>query len=156
MLGGQIVLMLAKRWRTSQMLIVALSQQHHVCPVFPPDGDNCLVYTSDRCAFVSKFSVVHDREESASGLQHQIMLNFLLPCQSLHVLRCTVLAAVRCVYEQTLQAYSPVCPGKVPREHIHLAHMLAPHWLFGLLCLHYKISSLFCNLFFFSVTSNNW
>lgn len=98
------------------------------------------IYTSGKCAFVWKFPVAPSHEESVSGLQHQIMLNFLLPCQSLHVLRCTVLAAVRCVYEQTLQAYSPVCPGKVPREHIHLAHMLAPHWLFGLLCLRYKIS----------------
>lgn len=44
------------------------------------------------------------------------------------------LAGVRCVYEQTLQAYSPVCPGKVPREHVHLAHMLWALWLFGLLC----------------------
>lgn len=113
------------------------------CPLVLPGGDNCLISPSGVRAFVSKCPVVHGREESVSGLQHQIMLNFLLPCQSLHVLRCTVLAAVRCVYEQTLQAYSPVCPGKVPREHIHLAHMLAPHWLFGLLCLHYKISFFF-------------
>lgn len=39
-----------------------------------------------------------------------------------------------CVDAQTLQAYSLVCPGKVPREQVHLAHMLGALWLFGLLC----------------------
>lgn len=148
MLGGWVILMLAKRRTTLQTLLVASSWQRYICPLVPSGGDKCFIYSFSenigKCASALKFPVVRGSEVSVSGLQHQIMLNFLLPCQSLHVLRCAVLAAVRCVYEQTLQAYSPVCPGKVPREHIHLAHMLAPHWLFGLLCLQtgpdYKIS----------------
>lgn len=78
------------------------------------------------------------RKVLLSELQYQIMLNFHWPCQSLHVLQSTVLAGVRCVYEQTLQAYSPVCPGKVPREHVHLAHMLE---LFGCLASCVQIGS---------------
>lgn len=62
------------------------------------------------------------------------MLNFHKPCQSLHVLQSRVLAGVRCVDAQTLQAYSLVCPGKVPREQVHLAHMLGALWLLGLQC----------------------
>lgn len=46
------------------------------------------------------------------------------------MLRSRVLAGVRCVDAQTLQAYSRVCPGKVPREQVHLAHMLGALWLF--------------------------
>lgn len=62
------------------------------------------------------------------------MLDFHEPCQSLHVLQSRVLAGVRCADAQTLQAYSLVCPGKVPREQVHLAHMLGALWLLGLLC----------------------
>lgn len=62
------------------------------------------------------------------------MLNFHMACQSLHVSQSRVLAGVRCVDAQTLQAYALVCPGKVPREQIHLAHMLGALWLFCLLC----------------------
>ena len=67
-------------------------------------------------------------------LPYHIMLNFHVPCQSLHVLQSRVLAGVRCADAQTLQAYSLVCPGKDPREQVHLAHMLGALWLFGLLC----------------------
>ena len=64
--------------------------------------------------------------------QYHIMLNVDAPCQSLHVLQSRVLAGVRCVDAQTLQAYSLVCPGKVPREQLHLAHMMGALWLLGL------------------------
>lgn len=106
--------------------------------------------------FASDVTVTYSGEVSASGLQHQIMLNSPLPCQSLHVLQCRVLAAVRCVYEQTLQAYSPVCPGKVPREHIHLApyvgHSLV---VWPPVCRLARITRLFF-LLLFSVTTHNW
>lgn len=50
------------------------------------------------------------------------MLNFSMLCQT-YMCNRAVLAYVRCVDAQTLQAYSPICPGKVPREQVHLAHM---------------------------------
>lgn len=89
-------------------------------------------------------------------LQWHIVLNFHMPCQSLHVLQSRVLAGVRCVDAQTLQAYSPVCPGKVPREQVHLAHMLGALWLFGLLCADWLgfFSSFF--LFLFSKIMKHW
>lgn len=37
-------------------------------------------------------------------------------------------ARARCVYEQTLQARSLVCPGRVPGAHTHLAHVLGALW----------------------------
>lgn len=70
----------------------------------------------------------------AIGASVSYYAKFQKPCQSLHVLQNRVLAGVRCVDAQTLQAYSLVCPGKVPREQVHLAHMLGALWLFGLLC----------------------
>lgn len=51
-----------------------------------------------------------------------------------HVLQSRVLAGVRCVDAQTLQAHSLVCPGTDPREQVHLAHMMGALCLFGLLC----------------------
>lgn len=49
-------------------------------------------------------------------------------CQSGHVLRSRAPARARCVYEQTLQARSLVCPGRVPGAHTHLAHVLGALW----------------------------
>lgn len=37
-------------------------------------------------------------------------------------------ARARCVYEQTLQARTLVCPGRVPGAHTHLAHVLGALW----------------------------
>lgn len=37
-------------------------------------------------------------------------------------------ARARCVYGQTLQARSLVCPGRVPGAHTHLAHVLGALW----------------------------
>lgn len=64
-------------------------------------------------------------------------------CQTYMCYR-AVLAYVRCVDAQTLQAYSPICPGRDPREQVHLAHMLGALWLLGLLCAHWIGLNLSC------------
>lgn len=87
------------------------------------------------CVCVVHYCLRENRTEKyLRELPYHIMLNFHVPCQSLHVLQSRVLAGVRCADAQTLQAYSLVCPGKDPREQVHLAHMLGALWLFGLLC----------------------
>lgn len=53
--------------------------------------------------------------------------------QVLCVLQSGALAAVRCADAQTSHALRLVCPGEVPREQVHPAHVMGVHWLLGLL-----------------------
>lgn len=161
MLGGWVILMLAKRRTTLPTLLVASSWQHYICPLVPSGGDKCFIYSFSenigKCASALKLPVVRGSEVSVwAAASDYAKFSAALPKPACAAMRSPGCCQV-CLWTDLTSLLS--CLSRQGSKRAHSSGPYAGHSLAVWPPVSADWTRLQDFLFFlllFSVTSNNW